>query len=71
MATAHTAKECPVKVMVHFLLTQTLAVQSQDPEIIVPNLTKKQMLFKKEIIAANLLAHKETCHILCMAIHLE
>ena len=40
MTTAHTAKECPVKVMLHFLLTQTLAVQSQDPEIIVPNLTK-------------------------------
>ena len=40
MATVHTAKEWPVKVMVHFLLTQTLAVQSQDPEMIVPNLTR-------------------------------
>ena len=44
MTTAHTAKECPVKVMLHFLLTQTLAVQSQDPEIIVPNLTKNYII---------------------------
>jgi hypothetical protein len=42
MATAHTAKEWPVKVMVHFLITQTLAMQSQDPEIIVPNLKKTE-----------------------------
>ena len=39
MATAQTAKEWPVRVRLHFLLTQTLAVQSQDPDSSVPNLT--------------------------------
>ena len=39
MATAQTAKEWPVRVRLHFLLTQTLAVQSQEPDSSVPNLT--------------------------------
>ena len=38
MATAQTAKEWPVRVRLHFLLTQTLAVQSQEPDTSVPNL---------------------------------
>ena len=44
MATAQRAKECPDNVIVHFLFIQTLAVQSQDPEIRVPKVPTKMLV---------------------------